>query len=111
MLTIEEVVRLCADENIEACLHKKSHPLKLKGKLDVPYGLGQVNVYAPEVESQQDYDFTVLHEFVHARDEYILGIVNRDDNEVENEALQTYEEAPEVLMIIKQLYPNLNRRF
>jgi len=111
MLTIDDVVRLYGDKDVETCLRRKSHPLKLKGQLSEGEGLGMVNVYEPQIESQQDYDRTVLHEFVHARDTIILDITSRDDNEVENEALQTYEKAPEVLGMIKQLYPNLNRRF
>lgn len=101
MLTIEDIVALSENVNVHVNWHQQRHEDKGqwgKGETD------DVILYMKNIVSQEDLDITILHEFVHARDNCLLEREFVPESEVENEAVETYKNAPEVLSIIKQFY-------
>lgn len=100
MLTIKQIIKLY-QEGVDICFKRKPHPDRLKGEFD-PASL-EVIVYLPAQESEQDMGITVLHEFIHARNNsrHILAEI---DSAIENEALETYKKRPYILELINQLY-------
>ena len=89
---------------------RKQHPAGFKGEYDP--GSLEVIVYLPQIESRSDKDITILHEFVHARDDVKAarqdklrrGADNELEDAVEKEAVETYQKRAYVLEFIKQLY-------
>ena len=103
VLTIHQVNELFA-EGVGIKFRRKAHPFGDKGNYD-PSQL-RIEVYTPNLESRIDRDITILHEFIHARDE-IKGTHyyhRRNHRSVEKEAIDTYKKRPEVLEYIKELY-------
>lgn len=104
MLTKKDILKLY-DEGLEIKFRRKRHPQGLRGDYDP--SACEINVYTKAVSSAYERDITLLHEFIHARDD-------RNDNKrqtgqaldsrIEKEALQTYEKKPSVLALIKELY-------
>ena len=74
----------------------------IKGEFDP--GALEINIYQKNVESEYDMDITILHEFIHARDEVLSGSRLADCRLVDMEAVRTYEENPHVLRYIKELF-------
>ncbi len=102
MLTKNNVIQLYND-GLAIRRHRKKHPQQLKGEYD-PVGF-EVNIYTPHLTSERDRDMTLLHEFVHARDDCKGLRSNRACSpRVEREAEETYLRRPEVLALIKELY-------
>jgi len=112
MLTISQITRIYS-ECIDIKFKNKPHPEGLKGEYD-PAAL-EVIVYRPAVKSSEDRDITLLHEFVHARDDtkaarltcaedYDGKAVQLMEQKTEQEAIETYEKRPYALEFIKQIY-------
>lgn len=102
MLTKNNVIQLYND-GLVIRRHRKKHPQQLKGEYD-PEGF-EVNIYAQHLLSEHDRDMTLLHEFIHARDDR-RGLPNTRpcSPRVEREAEATYRRRPGVLALIKELY-------
>ena len=102
MLSKKDVLTLY-DEGLEIKFRRKPHPDKLRGEYNP--GAFQVNIYSPAITSGRERDLTILHEFIHARDDR-QGTVNEHACRagVEDEARKTFDKRPEVLMLIKELY-------
>ena len=102
MLTKKDVIQLCKD-GLTIRWRRKRHPQKLKGDYD-PASF-EVNIYTPHLTSDHDRDLTLLHEFIHARDDR-KGLPNNRTCSpwVEKEAEATYNKKPGVLALIKELY-------
>ena len=102
MLTKNNVIQLYAD-GLTVRRRRKKHPQQLKGEYD-PVGF-EINIYTPHLTSERDRDITLLHEFIHARDDR-KGLVNHRacSPRVEREAEATYQRRPLVLALIKELY-------
>lgn len=101
MLTIHQVNTLYRD-GVDIRFKKKKGSNRLKGEYD-PNSLEGI-IYMKEVESLEDRDITMLHEFIHARNG-ARGYRYKDvEDVVETEAKKTYERRPEVLKYIKELY-------
>ena len=112
MLTIKQIIKL-SEESLEVKLKKKVLPelSYVKGEYDPSEKI--IIVYLPNVESEEDFNLTLLHEFVHARDDLISGFVQEENHSVidylfelsvESEAVETYENRPEIIDLIKDLY-------
>lgn len=100
MLTLRQIVKAC-EEGIEVKFRRKSHPLGWKGEYDPENKL--VSVYKPAIESKEDLELTLLHEFVHARDD-VKGGREGNETETELEAIDTYHKNYSVLEFIKGVY-------
>ena len=100
MLTIDHVIQLCED-GVGICFKRKPHPLGFKGEWDVST-LG-IYIFVPHCNSLADRDITLIHEFIHARNDLIFDNEN-PDMDIENEALETYMQTQGVLDSIKELY-------
>ena len=77
---------------------------RFKGEFD-PSTL-EIKIYLSYQESKKDKELTILHEFVHARDD-IKGhryYRERRHSSVERETINTYHHRYYVLQFIKQLY-------
>jgi len=72
-------------------LRRKAHPKNLKGDMDIV--------------SEYELGITLLHEFIHARDDR-KGRQDTEDDcvRVEQEARQTFDRRPHLLDIIRDLY-------
>ena len=102
MLTQKDVIQLY-NEGLILRWRRKKHPQHLKGEYD-PVGF-EINVYTPHLASDHDRDLTLLHEFIHARDDRRGRANNRTCSPwVEKEAEATYTKQPRVLALIKELY-------
>ena len=107
MLTIHQLVKLY-EEGVNIHFKEKPSPKGFKGEYD-PSSL-EILIYTPAIESKSDEDLTILHEFVHARDDiysskiaYIQDTIQYEQ-ETEQEALKTYKKRPYLLDFIMQLY-------
>ncbi|MAG39217.1 hypothetical protein CMO90_03980 [Candidatus Woesearchaeota archaeon] len=107
MLTIDEVVKVC-EEGVYLDFNKKPHPEGLKGMYDPSELL--ISIYLPEIESNNDMTMTLLHEFVHARDDlyyqntYYITDIKDYEQDTEITAMKTYQQDPFVIKAIKELY-------
>jgi hypothetical protein len=100
MLTKKEVTQLYRD-GLEVRLRRKNHPEKLKGDYD-PSNF-EISVFLADLASELEFDITLLHEFIHARDER-KGLPEINDETVEAEARETNDKRPHILEFIKDLY-------
>jgi len=102
MLSKKNVIQLYND-GLVIRWRRKKHPQQLKGEFD-PAAF-EVNIYTRHLLSEHDRDLTLLHEFIHARDDH-KGLPNNRtcSPQVEQEAEATYQRRPEVLALIKELY-------
>lgn len=99
MLNIPQIIELYK-EGLD--LHiKRSHPLNLKGEFD-PSQM-EIFIYSYNLESDYDRNITILHEFIHARDDIIYGKLRIEDN-VEKEAIDTYNRFPLLLELIGEIW-------
>ena len=108
MLSIDDIIRLYYEDVSIEFLKRRSNGIM--GEWDYP----RVLIYENNLKSEEERDITLLHEFIHARDEVIRGIDQKigemdeygctNYEEVEKEAFETYRNAPEVLVILKELY-------
>lgn len=102
MLTKTNVIQLYND-GLVIRWRRKKHPQQLKGEFD-PVAF-EVNIYTQHLLSEHDRDITLLHEFIHARDDHKGRPNSRTCSpQVEREAEATYQRRPEVLALIKELY-------
>lgn len=100
MLTIENIVELYqSGVNLE--FKNGRHPDGIKGV----WCLAELEarVYLPAIESEDDKNITIIHELLHARDHIILD-VSGIDSEIEAEAVLTYEQNPEIIEFLKDIY-------
>ena len=107
MLTINQLVKVY-EKGVEVHFKKSPSPKGFKGEYDP--GSLSVLIYIPAIESKYDEDVTLLHEFIHARDDiyfsktqYIRDI-DEYEQETEQEALKTYKKRPHIIDFISQLY-------
>jgi len=102
MLTKKDVIQLWRD-GLVVHWRRKKHRQQLKGDYD-PANF-EINIYTPHLTSDHDRDMTLLHEFIHARDDRRGRPNNRTCAPwVEKEAEATYAKQPGVLALIKELY-------
>jgi len=99
MLDISHIVKLY--RNGLDLYVKKFHNLGFKGEFD-PSQLA-IFIYSFNLESDYDRDITILHEFIHARNDILYDRWDRDDN-VEKEAICAYNKSQSILTFIKELY-------
>lgn len=100
MLTKKDIIQLYQD-GLEVKLRRKKHPAKLKGDYDPSHF--EISIFLPELVSEFEFGITILHEFIHARDER-KGVQDKKDEKVEEEARATNDRRPHVLELIKDLY-------
>ena len=100
MLTRKEVTQLYRD-GLEVRLRRKRHPQKLKGDYDP--SRFEISVFLADLASEFEFGITLLHEFIHARDER-RGVLDKNDETVEAEARKTSDKRPHILEFIKDLY-------
>ncbi|MFC1837649.1 hypothetical protein ACFLYW_03110 [Thermodesulfobacteriota bacterium] len=100
MLTKKEVIQLYRD-GLEVRLRRKRHPEKLKGDYDPSHF--EISIFLPELISEFEFGITLLHEFIHARDER-KGVTHKNEEKVEAEARATNDKRPYILEFIKDLY-------
>lgn len=102
MLSKNNVIQLYND-GLVIRWRRKKHPQQLKGEFD-PAAF-EVNIYTKHLLSEHDRDLTLLHEFIHARDDHKgLPSTRTCSPQVEQEAEATYQRRPGVLALIKELY-------
>ena len=101
MLSINQVVAAC-NEAVFVRFGRKCSA-RIKGEYD-PQAL-EISIYPKNNTSRSDLDITLLHEFIHARDDVKSArSVDSAEKDVEKEAKQTYRLHPYVLRFIKELY-------
>lgn len=100
MLTKKEVTELYQD-GLEVRLRRKRHPEKLKGDYDPSHF--EISIFLADLASEFEFGITLLHEFIHARDER-KGVLDINDETVEAEARKTNDKRPHILEFIKDLY-------
>ena len=103
MLSVEQVIKLC-EEDVRIRFRRKPRSDKLKGEYDPEDN--EISVYLKNIDSKEERDITILHEFIHARDIWIknLDTTGSCSERVEREATETYKKRPEVLAFIKEMY-------
>jgi hypothetical protein len=103
MLTIKEIIQLYR-HGLEVRLRRKKHPKSLKGYYDPSHF--EINIFLPDLVSEFDFGVTLLHEFVHARDDRKSGQDDSDESgeRVEAEARETHDKRSYILELIKELY-------
>ena len=70
--------------DLEILLKKGYHPKRLMGYYD---GGDEIRVYLPEHKTKRDVTLTILHEFIHVKDEnaYALRLSKKEEDEIEDE--------------------------
>lgn len=106
LLTINQVVRLCQGGVDIRLVNNKPHPRGIKGEFDMSFL--EIVVYKPNIESHEDMDITILHEFIHARNYtnpcFSDSDEHRMEEHIEEQAVMTYIKRPYLPRFIKQLY-------
>jgi len=100
MLTIDQVNEIY-QEGFDLRLKRTPHP-GFKGEIDP--STYEIIIYQSNTESQYDKDITILHEFLHARDELNASLEAADCSLIDREAEYIYNNHPYVLAYIKDLY-------
>ena len=100
MLNKKEVTQLYRD-GLEVRLRRKRHPENLKGDYDP--SRFEISIFLTDLASELEFNITLLHEFIHARDER-KGVLFKKDKTVEAEARKTNDKRPQILEFIKDLY-------
>lgn len=108
MLSFDDIMILFYEDVYVEFLRRRSD--RITGEWDYP----RILIYLNNITSEYDRDITLLHEFIHARDEIVKGIEKKlgemdeygctNYNEVEREAIETYHTSPEILKFLKELY-------
>jgi len=108
MLTINQIVAVY-ESGVDVSIRKKNNP-SIKGEYD-PSTL-EINLFPENNASSEDFEITILHEFIHARDD-VRSARNSFSPElnVENEAKETYFKKRYVLDFIKLLYRLKRKQF
>ena len=103
MLTEKEVTQLYR-HGLEVRLRRKKHPQSLKGYFD-PSNF-EISIFLPGLVSEFEFGVTLLHEFIHARNDLKGGQDENDElsEKVETEARETQGKRPYILELIKELY-------
>jgi hypothetical protein len=103
MLSKKDIMALYYD-GVELKFRRKKHPRGLKGDHDP--SASEINIYTANIVSEYERDITILHEFIHARNDRKDFFDENDEGceKVEREAKQTYRNRPYVLGLIKELY-------
>jgi hypothetical protein len=101
MLTVWQVIRLY-QEGFDVRFKRKPHPFQFKGEYD-PMN-EQAYIYLKHIDSKMDLDLTVLHESIHASRDILDDTYDGKDTSEEDEAQRTYNERPEILDFIKQIF-------
>ncbi len=100
MLTINQVNKIY-QEGFDIRVTRAHHP-GFKGEID-PSTL-EIFIYQSNVESQYDKDITILHEFLHAKDELKSNLSSTRCSNIDKQAVWIYNNKPHVLQYIKDLY-------
>lgn len=99
MLTLCQVVRVC-EAGVEVKL-VSGCGVSLCGEYDP--GLKEVIIYRKNIFSEDDFRVTLLHEFIHARDD-VYGWCDPSEDVVEAEAERTLRERRYVCEVLLELY-------
>lgn len=102
MLTSKDIINLY--EIVEIKFYCKKQKDLRKGDYDP--SLSQINIYLSNVNSEYERDITILHEFIHARNDE-NDFYDESDPECKNidkEAIETYNKRPYIIKLIKFLY-------
>lgn len=104
MLTENRVLKFYQD-GIRLRFSRKRVKSFFKGEYDPSEFM--ITIYTSNTNSRFDRDITILHEYIHARDD-VRSLQYRDsqkeESSVEREALETYHKKPNVLELIKTLH-------
>lgn len=103
MLSKKDVMMLYYD-GLEIKFRRKRHPRGLKGDHDP--SASEINIYTSHITSEYERDITILHEFIHARNDHKGFLDDADEGceQVEEEAKETYRQRPYVIALVKELY-------
>ena len=106
MLNINEIIK--TQQGLDIFLKKELDSEGFKGLYDPDRQ--KITIFYSNIQDNKDRDLTLLHEFIHARDDicysniyYIKDIIDYETS-TENEAVKTYKEKPYILNLIKELY-------
>ena len=100
MLTINQVNKIY-QEGFNVRFKRNPHSA-FKGEIDS--GTLEILIYEANTESRYDKDITILHEFIHARDEVKSIHSSVRCSGIDKEAIWTYNNRPHVVQYIKELY-------
>ena len=105
----KSAVRMAYEKGLETRLSIRLHPQGNRGLYDPQ--TKRIFVYLSAISSWYDFYITLLHEFIHARDDLIRSISDFKSTEarVDQEARKTYQKRPKTLELIIELY-NLRKR-
>ncbi|MBT4334300.1 hypothetical protein HOD61_00590 [archaeon] len=112
MLTIDDVIDIC-EEGYEISLTNQPpsfYPIAM-GYIEPDKSL--INIYVDNIPSMKEYNITLLHEFIHAKNElggFADHLFNEEDL-FEVDAVETYNKTPEVAEFIIDLYDLKNEKF
>ena len=116
MLTINHIDKVLR-KGVELSLENTANPLGYKGVYEP--GLQKITIYNKAISSLYDFDITLLHEFVHARDDILYSYIFFTDKQgrvsdisdvieyeqaTELEAILTYDHNSDALNYIKEFY-------
>ena len=116
MLTINQIDKVLK-KGVKLSLENTANQLGYKGIYEP--GLQKITIYNKAISSLYDFDITLLHEFVHARDDILYSYVFFTDKQgrvsdisdvieyeqaTESEAILTYNHNSDVLDYIKEFY-------
>ena len=106
MLNINEIIK--TQQRLDIFLKKDLDLEGFKGLYNPDKQ--KITIFYSNIQDKKDMDLTLLHEFIHARDDicyskiyYIKDIIDYETS-TENEAIETYQEKPHILKLIKDLY-------
>lgn len=118
MLTIEQIIKL---HDSGVTINFSDEPSEMKGCYDP--STTDITIFSNSLESEEDYCITLLHEFIHAKDDlfydnkdisdHLSGLVSSNpyngnrsvyERDTEEEALTVYNKMPHILDFIKKIY-------
>ena len=116
MLTIDQIVKV-SEKGVNVLFKDTPSHFGYKGIYEP--GSHRIIIYKQAIESPYDLCITLLHEFVHARDDILYSHIFFTNTQgrvsdisdafeyeeaTEQEAINTYKENSDVLDLIKELY-------
>jgi len=106
MLKVKEIIKL--QKGLELLLKKEISLRKFKGLYEPDKK--RIIIFYSNINNKKDLDLTLLHEFVHARDDicysniYYINDIGDYEKSTEKEAIKTYNKKPHILKLIKDIY-------
>jgi hypothetical protein len=101
MLTVDDFIKVY-QHAVDLHLKEKPHKSSRRGVWREDYW--KVLVYIPAHDNLDDLYKTIIHEFIHARNDLVTPEMSDLEEDVEAECIETFIKNPEVIDYIKECY-------